>query len=86
VYRHFGMTLPDASATAIENYVAAKPNGGYGEHHYRFEDHGLDEQRERAKFRPYMVHFGVTAETTVQQPGTRLPERAPSDGERSVRA
>jgi hypothetical protein len=86
VYRHFGMTLPKASATAIEDYVAARPSGGYGEHRYSFEDHGLDEQQERAKFRPYMVHFGVTAETTVQRPGPRLPERSPSDGERSVRA
>jgi hypothetical protein len=86
VYRHFGMILPDSLATTIEDYVAAKPNGGYGEHRYSFEKHGLNEQQERAKFRPYMVHFGVTAETTVQRRGTRLPERVPSDGARSVQA
>ena len=43
VYRHFGMVLSPRTAVAIEQYVAAKPNGGYGEHGYSFADHGLDE-------------------------------------------
>jgi hypothetical protein len=62
VYRHFGMSLPAQAVQTIEGYVAAKPKGGYGAHSYRFEDHGLDEADERAKFRPYMVRFGVTPE------------------------
>lgn len=62
VYRHFGLSMPEAAVNGIEQYVAARPRGGYGEHHYRFEDHGLNEEEERARFRPYMVHFGVTAE------------------------
>jgi hypothetical protein len=73
VYRHFGLELSAASASLIERYVAARPRGGYGEHAYRFEDHGLDEAKERALFRPYMVQFGVTAETKarpVQAPVT----------------
>jgi hypothetical protein len=61
-YRHFGLPFPDRVADTIERYVAARPKGGYGEHSYHFEDHGLDEQEERAKFRPYMVRFGVTTE------------------------
>lgn len=69
VYRHFGMPFPPQAARAIESYVAAKPKGGYGAHSYRFEDHGLDEERERARFRPYMVRFGVTPEDA--------PPRAP---------
>jgi len=73
VYRHFGMTLSRESATAIGGFVAAKPNGGYGDHSYRFEDHGLNERQEREKFRPYMVRFGVAAEST---PGRRT-EAAP---------
>jgi hypothetical protein len=63
VYRHFGMSLPSASVAGIANYVQARPRGGYGEHVYHFEDHGLNEAEERAKFRPYMVRFGVTAES-----------------------
>jgi hypothetical protein len=73
VYRHFGMTPAPAMASAVERYLAAKPRGGYAEHSYHFEDHGLDEQEERTKFRPYMVRFGVTAEAA---PGRRdIPTR-----------
>ena len=61
-YQHFGMTLSDTTADAIERYVAARPRGGYAEHLYRFEDHGLNEQAEREKFRPYMIQFGIAAE------------------------
>ena len=82
VYRHFGIGFPPQAAAGIEAYVRAKPRGGYGAHSYRFEDHGLDEAQERAKFRPYMVHFGVTPEDApkprqggatpwVPTPGTR---------------
>ncbi len=62
VYRHFGMSLPDAAAGAIERYVAERPNGGYGPRDYAFADHGLDEAAERERFRPYMLRFGIAAE------------------------
>jgi hypothetical protein len=84
VYRHFGMTLSEQSVSAIEEYLAAKPKGGYGEHSYRFENHGLNEQQERAKFRPYMVRFGVTAEAAVRRRNAKLPQHLPSSGERSL--
>jgi hypothetical protein len=84
VYRHFGMTMPEQSAAAIERYVAARPRGGYGEHRYDFEDHGLNEQQERAKFRPYMVSFGVACETTRGRRNAPLPARVPGNGERSL--
>jgi hypothetical protein len=72
------MTLPSTSAAAIEDYVAARPKGGYGAHSYHFEDHGLDEMQERTKFRPYMVRFGVTAETAPGRRQGRLPEHVSS--------
>ena len=62
VYQHFGMQLGPAAAQAMSRYVAERPNGGYGRHRYRFEDHGLDPDAERVKFRPYMLHFGIEAE------------------------
>jgi hypothetical protein len=62
VYRHFGMRLPDAAATAIDHYVAERPNGGYGPRTYAFADHGLNETVERENFRPYMLRFGIAAE------------------------
>lgn len=64
VYAHFDLPLPRPAAARMQGYVAAKPNGGYGAHTYRFEDHGLDADAERAKFRPYMLRFGVAPELT----------------------
>jgi hypothetical protein len=86
VYRHFGMVLPARSASKIAGYVADKPNGGYGEHRYSFEDHGLNEQEERAKFRPYMVRFGVTAENLPQRRPADVPEPVSSAGERTLQS
>jgi hypothetical protein len=67
VYHHFGMSLPEAAATAIDRYVAERPNGGYGPRKYAFEDHGLDEAVEREQFRPYMLRFGIAAEVASDQ-------------------
>ena len=64
VYQHFGLTLPDSVTAAIGRYVHDQPNGGYGKHRYAFEDHGLNEAEERERFRPYMLRFGIAAETT----------------------
>jgi Sulfotransferase family len=86
VYQHFGMVMPSAMASAIEDYVAARPRGGYGEHSYHFEDHGLDEQQERAKFRPYMVRFGVTAETAPRRGATTPPVRVPGGQEQTLQS
>jgi hypothetical protein len=86
VYRHFGLPLTPQIASAIEGYVTAKPKGGYGEHTYHFDDHGLDEQEERAKFRPYMVRFGVTAEAAPPRHRAPAPEPVPSAGERTLQS
>lgn len=73
LYRHFDLPFNDGIAAGIEAYVASKPKGGYGVHTYRFEDHGLDEQAERDKFRPYMLRFGITAEASARPKGTASP-------------
>jgi hypothetical protein len=86
VYRHFGMALAPDMASAIETYVAAKPKGGYGAHSYHFEDHGLDEAEERAKFLPYMVRFGVTAEIAPKRRETLVPERVSDDSEPTLQS
>jgi hypothetical protein len=77
VYRHFGMTMPDAAATAIERYVTERPNGGYGPRNYAFADHGLDEAVERERFRPYMLRFGIAAEMNSPRPrpGVAVPAK-----------
>jgi hypothetical protein len=78
------MTLPEQSVSAIERYVAAKPNGGYGDRRYNFQDHGLNEQEERDKFRPYLVRFGVTTETAAKRGSAGVKERVTSAGERTL--
>jgi Sulfotransferase family len=74
VYRHFGIPYPQSVATAVARFAAGEPNGGYGVHRYRLEEHGLDAALEREKFQPYMLHFGVT------------PEPAPGRRDEGVRA
>ncbi len=78
VYRHFAMTPAPEMASAIEAYVAAKPKGGYGEHSYHFADHGLREAEERAKFRPYMVRFGVATKFHARARDTRTRSKWPT--------
>ena len=65
VYQHFGLTLPTEAAQAMTRFVETRPNGGYGPHTYRFEDHGLDPEVEREKFRPYLLHFGIVLEAAA---------------------
>jgi hypothetical protein len=86
VYRHFGMTLAPTMASSIEDYVAARPKGGYGVHNYHFEDHGLDEQQERARFRPYLVRFGVTAESAPKRKDAPVPERVSTGEEQTLQS
>jgi hypothetical protein len=73
VYGHFGLHLPPAAMRGMERYVASQPNGGYGRHTYRFEDHGLDAEAERKKFRTYMLRFGVSPELVPPARSTASP-------------
>lgn len=69
LYGHFGLTLAPDVADRIRCHVKDKPNGGYGLHQYRFEDHGLDPVEQRRRFARYIAHFGITTETADR----RLP-------------
>lgn len=86
VYRHFDMPFPAAVGSGIEKYVVARPRGGYGERSYRFEDHGLDEQQERDRFRPYMLRFGVTAESAPTRLATSPQSRMTKADERTLQS
>ena len=68
VYRHFGMTLPEAAVAGITRYITERPNGGYGPRRYSFADHGLNEDAEREKFQPYMDRFGIAVEQPRGRP------------------
>lgn len=62
VYRHVGLTLSEDAEARIARQIARQRNGGYAPHAYHFADHGLDADTERAKFRDYMVQFGIQPE------------------------
>ncbi|MGA9869250.1 MAG: sulfotransferase [Acetobacteraceae bacterium] len=71
VYAHFGLTLAPEAAKRMASLVMDRPNGGYGRHSYRFEDHGLDAGTERDRFRAYMIQFGI-------EPEAARPARSPA--------
>lgn len=80
VYRHFGMALDEPAVVAMGQYVVDRPKGGYGPRDYRFEDHGLNADEERAKFLPYMVRFGIAPEALPEPRGaTQRPTEARSE-------
>ncbi len=84
VYGHFGLTLGPEAASRMARLVAERPNGGYGQHSYRFEDHGLDAGTERDRFRGYMIHFGIEPESARARrslpPALLKPLRSASTG------
>ncbi len=86
VYRHFGLVMTDNVAKRVQSHVKALPNGGYGKHHYRFEDHGLNEEAERDRFRPYMIRFGIAAETQPTDRSHGKSRRSAQRGEPSLQA
>lgn len=86
VYRHFGMDASADLAQRIQGHVSAQPNGGYGKHSYRFEDHGLNEEQERDRFRPYMIRFGITAESSSMRQTLRDAQSSTQQGEHSLQS
>jgi hypothetical protein len=62
LYAHFGLKLAAEVADSVRRRVQDKPNGGYGVHRYRFEDHGLDPVEQRRRFAGYVEHFRITTE------------------------
>ena len=63
LYEGWGRTLSAEARSRIEAYVAARhEHRGTGEHHYRFEDTGLDLAEHRALVADYQERFGVPSE------------------------
>jgi LPS sulfotransferase NodH len=62
VYDHFHLDLDTRTAGRMARAADEQPNGGYGRHSYHFEDHGLNAETEREKFREYIEFFGIEPE------------------------
>lgn len=74
VYAAFGLPYDEGFKERIDAYVAAKPNGGYGQLRYRLEDYGIDMARERRRYADYVAAFDVAPEAARR--GRRINERA----------
>jgi len=62
LHQHFGGSLGSLAADRIARLVAAKPNGGYGAHHSRLEEYGLDAAIERERYARYVQRFEINPE------------------------
>ena len=53
----------DEHAERIRRYLADKPRGKFGTHHYTPEEWGYTAEGLRKTLAPYIEHFGVALET-----------------------
>ena len=61
-YDRMGRRFTDEHAEAIRRYLAEKPKGKFGVHHYAPEDWGMSAPELRKNLAPYIEHFGVALE------------------------
>ncbi len=61
IYAHFGETFSPAAEAAMRAHLDAAPRGGYGRNRYRLADFGINVERLRPRFAPYIEYFGVRA-------------------------
>jgi Sulfotransferase family len=61
-YGAIGRELTGEHQAAITRYLAAKPRGQHGTHHYTAEDWGFDAATVRSDLAGYMARFAVPAE------------------------
>ena len=59
IYDHFGEEFSEAARLAMRASLAASPRGGYGRNRYRLADFGINPDRLRPYFTPYIEYFGV---------------------------
>jgi len=62
-YAAIGRDLTAEHREAITRYLAAKPRGQHGTHHYTAEDWGFDAAKLRTDIADYMARFAVPAES-----------------------
>lgn len=59
IYRHFGTALTREAETGMRAHLAAAPSGGYGKNRYQMADFGINPERLRPDFAPYVDYFGI---------------------------
>ncbi|MGC9268765.1 sulfotransferase family protein [Acidiphilium sp.] len=69
IYHHFGETLSSVAEAGMRTHLAAAPQGGYGRNRYQLSDFGINPERLRPDFAPYMDYFGIKP----RSPNSGLP-------------
>jgi hypothetical protein len=62
-YEHFGMTLSDSAAKAMQAFLDANPADKHGKHLYSLANTGMEEAELRALFTDYEAYFNVPRES-----------------------
>jgi hypothetical protein len=67
LYAKFDLPFDEALKARIGAYVAANPNGGYGQIRHRLEDYGIDVAQERHRYADYVAAFEIGPEPTARR-------------------
>ncbi len=59
IYEHFGVPVDDETRERVSAYQTRNPQDKHGRHQYTPEQYGLDADRLRERFGPYVDRFGV---------------------------
>lgn len=63
VYERFGLEYRADAEARMRRFLSENPSEKHGAHRYRFADTGLDAGEARERFRRYVEHFDVPAES-----------------------
>jgi hypothetical protein len=63
IYESFGLEMTDITADRMKAFIADNPKGKHGIHRYSPEEYGVEPERIRESFRPYMERFGIESES-----------------------
>jgi len=63
IYDTFGLPMTGTAADRMRAFIADNPKDKHGIHRYSPEEYGVDPDRIRESFRPYMDRFGLEPET-----------------------
>jgi hypothetical protein len=61
-YEHFGMSLSDSTAAAMQSFLDDNPADKHGKHLYSLANTGMEEAELRALFTDYEAYFNVPRE------------------------
>jgi len=62
VYERFGIAFSAEAESRMRSYLAAKPQGRHGAHHYEIAQSGAERDADRLRFRDYQQRYRVPSE------------------------